>query len=179
MQTPSAEFYELAHAVDWCERWIRLKTECSTHRLAAIFDIDSTLVDKDGKRIEEVCGLFDACHNMRVTPFLVTARSEAGRSYTEAQMNELGITGFKRLYMHPVLPEGHRCDVVSAGREKNEAHNNIERHGYRICLNVGDAKHDHFHANTPVVMHQKAALSSNKIYTFVTCDGVAHLKLPG
>lgn len=173
-------------AASWCRRWLRLRAATNDderdlpdggdgrrRRLAAVFDIDATLLTRD-RRIEQVCQLFDLCHELRITPFLVTARAEKGRSYAEEQLARLGIRGFKRLFMHP---DEVRCDIAGAGRVKQHARRKIESHGYVVCFNAGDALHDHFHPGTAEL---RAALHPSHAYVFLTPeDGVAHLKLPG
>ena len=166
---PAAAFEDVDAAVEWCERWLRMR---NGPRPAAVFDIDSTLVYED-QRIEPVCQLYEACRRLGVTPFLVTARAEAGRSFTEDQMRRLGIEGYKRLYMHP---PSLKCDTHGAGRAKAHARRRIEAHDFSIVLNAGDAHHDHFF---PTPTDLRGALDSRGIHVFLTGDGVAHLKLPG
>lgn len=170
LDMPSASCAHLVEAAAWCAQWLELQAACrdaDTH-LAAVFDIDATLV-ADDRRIEDTCRLYDLCHDLRITPFLVTARPEEGRAYTEEQMQRLGIHRYKRLFMHP---DHKRCDVSGAGAEKLRARTRIEMHGYKICFNAGDACHDHFH---PILPRMKSALSGTHV--FVT-EGAAHLKLP-
>lgn len=177
LQMPSARFDSISDAVKWCEMWIQLQVDCcGDKKLAAVFDIDATLITRNG-RIEDVCAMFQMCRELNITVFLITARSEEGRSYTDNQMEQMGISGYKRLLMHP----SHvRCDTHGAGREKLRHRERICKHGYQICLNAGDALHDHFHTHdSPPLKVIKASLMPNDVYTIITGDGVAHLKLPG
>lgn len=168
---PAAGCATLGEAAAWCDRWLELQAGLGG-RPAAVFDIDATLVARD-ERIEEVCALLERCLALRITPFLVTARSEEGRGFTEEQMQRLGVRGYKRLFMHPAHVD---CDVAGAGRIKEQARTRIEEHGYTVCFNAGDAFHDHFHPPPPGLKH---VLRPHAYSVFVTADGVAHLKLPG
>ena len=170
---PAQSYDDLADAAGWCARWLRLRARAAPPgaRLAAVFDIDATLVASDA-RIEETCELLALCAELRIAHVLVTARPEAGRAYTEQQLARLGLAGHKRLYMHP---PGVRCDASGAGREKRRARQRVAAHGYEVVLNAGDALHDHFH---PVPAEAARWLDPALPHVFLTADGVAHLKLP-
>lgn len=169
---PAAQFDEMEPAVAWCSEWLRHRAACARDedvRLAAIFDIDATLV-QNNQRIELVCQLFGLCQTLRITPFVVTARSEEGRAYTDDQLSKLGIVGYKRLFMHPAgVPPS------AAGKCKSRARDRVQAHGYTTCLNAGDALHDHFH---PCPTHVREVLRPSTLSVFMKQDGVAHLKLP-
>jgi len=176
---PCSECADLESAVQWCERWLRLRARAlqgreagggSPSRLAAVFDIDATLVSDDA-RIEETCRLLSLCADLGIVHVLITARPEEGRSFTEDQLGRLGIRGHKRLYMHPSRV---RCDSSGAGREKLSSRSRVAARGYDVVLNAGDALHDHFH---PVPSEAKRYLSPHVPYVFLTDAGVAHLKL--
>ena len=159
-------------AARWCERWLRLYAMASPHKPAAVFDIDATLIDASGRAIAETCELVHLCRALRIAVFYVTARSERGREYTEDQLRRLKIDCHKRLYMHPAHS---RCDTNGAGRQKLRAREQIEKHGYSIGLNAGDAWHDHLHP----VSHELARLVGGRsAFVFVAADGAAHLKMP-
>lgn len=172
LSMPAARFHTLDAAAAWCAEWLALRAACGregTTRLAAIFDIDATLLH-DNQRIQPVCDLLELCRRLRVTPFLVTARSEEGREYTANQLHTLGVGGYKRLFMHPA-----DAPASAAGKHKLYARERVQAHGYTVCFNAGDALHDHFY---PPPAHARRALqSSSALSVFVTEDGVAHLKL--
>lgn len=172
---PAAAFDDVSAAAAWCTEWVshrvRCHKECGENKPAAVFDIDATLVDGN-ERLEAVCRLFHACRGMGVTPFLVTARSEEGRGFTENQMHKLGIVGYKRLFMHP--PDV-QCTTSGAGKVKLRGREKIKTHGYTVLLNAGDAWHDHIH---PIPQTLVAQCEGHRPHVFVTDDGVAHLKLP-
>ena len=169
----ASSFDALRHATDWCDDWLRFCCDARPYaKLAAVFDIDATLLSR-GERIEEVCALFGSCVAMGVTPFVVTARSEAGREFTEAQLDELCLGEYKRLFMHP---QGTRCTPTEAGARKRYARDRIGQHDFTIVLNCGDAFHDHFCPQPRALMSH---WGHDRIYVFISDDGVAHLKLPG
>lgn len=172
LSMPVAQFDVPEAAAEWCARWLALRAASRPHgvRLAAVFDIDATLISTDA-RIELVCSLVDQCTELRITPFLITARSEDGREFTEQQLRSLRIGGYKRLFMHPP-----QTPVREAGRVKQNARERIASHGYTVCFNAGDALHDHYH---PVPVEVRHAISgSAAMCVFVTPDGMAHLKPP-
>lgn len=170
---PSTEFFALESACRWCASWLRFVRACSpSSKLAAVFDIDATLVLQGG-RIESVCDLFDLCGALGITVFLITARSDRGEDFTTEQMGTLGLAAYKKLFMHPA---GKRCNAPEAGERKLQWRQKIEAHGYSICFNAGDAFHDHF---SPLPRALIAAWGHERIYVFITPDGTGHLKLPG
>ena len=173
LAAPAARFDDLDAAVEWCARWVDLRAAVTPRdqRLAAIFDVDYTLV-ADDRRIEPVVNLFDTCKALHITPFLITARSERGREYTEDQLRRLRISGQKRLLMHP-----ENVRISHAGRQKLLHRERVTAHGYTVCLNAGDALHDHVHPVPESV--RSDARHDGDCAVFVTSDGVAHLKLPG
>ena len=173
LNTCARPFETLDDAAEWCAQWLDFRATVAPPgvRLAAVFDIDATLVDNSGGRIESTCALLERCRALRITPFFITARSEEGRDYTEEQLRKLGLgDSYKRLFMHPAhVPHS------GAGQVKHHARERIQAHDYTICFNAGDAPHDHMH---PVPMHVKQAFRREPLCAFVTPDGTAHLKLP-
>lgn len=170
---PAARFADLEGAAEWCASWLALRAALRRpdERLAAVFDLDATLIGRGDERIEPVCALLDRCVALRITPFFVTARSEDGREYTEDQLRRIGLGGMhKRLFMHPA-----GAPPSAAGRVKRQARERIEAHDYAVCINAGDALHDHFHPTPPLA---REALRPGASSVFVTEDGVAHLKTP-
>ena len=173
MQTPIARYESVESGVDWCSRWLsfQVRIKPPSKKLAAVFDIDDTLITRDEHLIEPTRALLEQCVAMRVTPFFITARSERGREYTEEQLQRMRINVHKRLFMHPT-----KSDASHAGRQKHSARASIGSHGYTIILNAGDAIHDHF---SPTPHAARQTLHPGAVYVFVSDDGVAHLKLPG
>lgn len=169
---PISSHDSLESAVDWIGRWLIMRSN-ENEKLSAVFDIDATLLGQQG-RIEEVCVLFDHCKTLSITPFIVTARSSLGREATHKDLERNGITGYKRLFMHPA--EKRLSHVEHAGLEKKKSRMRIESHNYVNCINIGDAWHDHF---SPIPRELTRFLGREMIYVFITSDSVVHLKLPG
>lgn len=170
---PAARFGALEDAAQWCADWLALRAavRAPEERLAAVFDLDATLIGRGDERIEPVCSLLDRCVALRITPFFVTARSEEGREYTEDQLRRLGLGGMhKRLFMHPA-----DAPPSAAGKVKRHARERIQAHSYVVCFNAGDALHDHFQPAPPLA---RETLRPGASSVFVTEDGVAHLKTP-
>ena len=165
---------EVADSATWCIEYMALRASCAPRvrgqRLAAVFDIDDTLVRHDA-RVEEVCDIYEQCKILRITPFIITARSEKGRGYTEEQMQNIGITGYKRLFMHPTH---ERRDMDNAGRIKARHRDDIASHGFVVVFNAGDAVGDHFH---PPPHCTTVLRASDRAIVFVDDKGVVHLKL--
>lgn len=170
---PMALCDTLEDAVTWTMRWADLLGRIESQRVAAVFDVDATLMHGPGKPIIPVRALYHKCQDAGLVPFVITARSSAGRTVTMEQLRAIGVDGYKRLYMHP--PDRSCANSHEAGSEKLKSRLRIESHSHRIAINVGDAWHDHFH---PIPHHLVSRLDRKSIYVFVTPDGVGHLKLP-
>lgn len=164
--------HDLVDATTWCADWIRLVTETAqpSEKLAAVFDIDRTLISARGSRVEEVCSLLQMCSNAGIACFLITARTENGRAFAEEQLASLGIRSFDGLFMHRL-----GVGMCHAGKEKERAWNQIRDRHYRIVFSAGDAWHDH--PNVAARHRMKAELDAHRIYLFLSDDGVAHMKL--
>ena len=173
---PMALCDSIEDGVAWTARWADLARRVTTDRArpAAVFDVDATLLRGPNQPIAPVCALYHKCQSeLGLVPFVITARSSAGRTLTTEQLRAVGVDGYKRLFMHP--PDRACGTAHEAGAEKLKSRARIEAHAHRIAINVGDAWHDHFH---PVPQHLTSQLDRKAVYVFVTPDGVGHLKLP-
>lgn len=166
-------------ATEWSLRWVALQRAADpTRRLAAIFDIDSTLVHGCGRReemvpIRSIQRAFHALRKCNVTPFVVTARSSDGRAETEALLRDHGLHP-RHLFMHPASSPLE--SARDAAREKRRARARIEDKGYTVVVSYGDAWSDH------------DLSSRGRLARLVPKDGVAvflddgtpcvHIKLP-
>ena len=178
---PIAEFETTAGACAWMHDWI---WHCCAgldgvddeahYDPVAVFDVDMTLLDRNGHVMSLVHALYDACRACGVTRCMVTARPERGRAETRRQMREAGIDEPAKLFMHP----DHRpcSNTHEAGAQKHKARRRIGAHAWHVRVNIGDAWHDHLH---PVPSMLSDTLRRDRVYAFVTADGVAHLKLAG
>lgn len=159
-------------ACTWAKEWLSWRAPCC-ERPAAVFDIDATLLH-DGARIESVIALYDYARAIGVKCFFVTARSSDGKAFTYEEFQRLRIEPPRHLFMHP-KSEPLR-NSTDAGRRKHEWRRRIERKGYTIVLNVGDAFSDHY--APPDKQEVRRAVGNLQCAVFVDGDdGVAHLKL--
>lgn len=170
-RTPSLE-----QAAAWCADWVKLRVASELRangRLAAIFDIDATLLQNEergyGWRIEPVCALLRLCVHLGVVVFLVTARVEEGRAFTMEQLAVLRIGGHRELVMRQ---EG----AGSASRQKAAARARIAAEGFAVCLNAGDAAHDHVHAADERVRAVLSPRAAGDAAVFLDAAGAAHLR---
>ena len=70
---------------------------------ALVFDIDDTIVTENGNktvRLDEIASIYDKYKHVFPT-YLVTARREAGRNYTQNMLHKLGLDGYKELHLCP------------------------------------------------------------------------------
>jgi predicted secreted acid phosphatase len=165
--------YQRDEVARWMKRYVHLQSKTS-ERVAAVFDIDATLVHANSL-IEPIVDLYNDCMAMNVTCFMVTARPSEAKEFTCRQLDELGIARPRHIFFHPTdLP----CkNSEQAGRQKLTSRNRIVNKGYRIIVNVGDAFHDHYVPSERSELHEK--LHNKTCFAFIdTRDGgVAHVKL--
>ena len=136
-------------------------------KLAAVFDIDETSLSnwdvmafcgfcsypvqlqlyKDGiysldhdPAIPPVLELYNFAKGKGIAVFFVTGRPESQRVMTEANLREVGYSGWSRLYMQPDVPAGQTKPSARMFKPKNRQE--IEAAGYQIVLNIGDQASD-------------------------------------
>ena len=167
-------------ATQWLERWLRLKAR-HTCNPAAVFDIDQTLFSRGSGPIGPVRDLFYACERLGIERFLVTARREIGRQYTLAELKTFGIVRFggsSHLFMTPEsvpLASSGRESRRNIGLSKKRARDKIERRGFTIVCNAGDAWTDHFALSE---LPDEFRANEETLALFVDPQsGCAHLKL--
>jgi hypothetical protein len=176
---PLASSAELEVLTAWLRRWVELKARF-TPTPAAVFDIDATLLVRGRGVIGPVKALFDACEELGVTCFVVTARQEAGRAFTLKELREHGIGGFAHLFMSPndlPVSSSGRYLRKHIGESKKRARARIAKKGYTIILSAGDAPTDHY-----AVCDHPRDLEEEDDAARVWLDpddGCAHLKLLG
>ena len=159
---------------EWGKRWLRMRAGTCPHP-AVVFDVDWTLVDGNGGRIEPVVRLYDVAGELGYARFIITARSSEGKRSTAEQLARLGIDAPRHAFFHGVNVPLATAD--DAAQEKERSRNKILKKRYTIVLNVGDAFGDH--ASGERRREIQTAVGDNSIcavYVNVD-DGVAHLKL--
>lgn len=181
-----------SYAVDWLKKWTILcmqetrggantHGERVPHRLVCCFDIDHTLLITTsgtsggeggrGRRITPICELYQWCLDQGLPIYLITARTEDAREFTQRQLQSTGIVQYEHLLMHPAHVRRREQEV---GAHKAKHRRFASANNKRVCLNIGDAWSDHF---AVVPRHFKTDLDHDESYLFVTIDGCAHLKL--
>ena len=159
-------------ACEWAENYLAWRGSCVT-RPAAVFDIDATLLH--GKDlIPSVVRLYNKAMELGIICFIVTARSNDGKTYTLNELDRHRIEHPRHLFMHP--REKPCTSSVQAGEAKERSRRRIQKKGFYILINVGDAFHDHY--TPPVNRDLQKAIGNSNCAVFVDPeDGCAHLKL--
>lgn len=102
-----------------------------------VFDIDGTLIDENGKAIDEIITAYFYVKNFGYQTAIITARPDITENiiYTLEQLRSHGITGYKFAYFLPL----HKTDQATY---KLLARKNITDKGYNIVASVGDMPWD-------------------------------------
>ena len=177
---PLALFDEPDDATRWIGGW--LKKIVVPHRaagappLAAVFDIDATLLNRAGA-IEPVVALFDLCARLGIARYIVTARREVARAYTLEELELLGVRDFGGSAHLFMLADGAslRGNEMRrrVGMSKRRARKQIAKQ-YQIALHVGDQWTDHFSVDEqPETL---AGIDGGMVF-FDPHDDSLHLKL--
>jgi predicted secreted acid phosphatase len=91
--------------------------------------------------ISPVLELYNFAKKKGIAVFFVTGRPECQRAMTEANLREVGYSGWTEpIYMQPDVPEGQPKTVARIFKPKNRRE--IEAMGYQIVLNIGDQASD-------------------------------------
>jgi hypothetical protein len=162
-----------AEACAWADSWLRWRVRTCA-RACAVFDIDATLIDSGGKPIEPVIALYKRALSLGITCFIVTARTDDGRSYALQELRGNGIPTPRHLFMHP---RHDPCiNSETAGRAKERARERIRQRSYEIVLNIGDAFHDHY--TPPLHASVRRSIGHNCGVFVDPHTSCAHVKLP-
>lgn len=102
--------------------------------LAAIFDIDGTLLTND-QPIQPVVDLYNFCKKLGYTVFIVTARDSDGIRETVVQLRSMGIDGFHSVYFRSPV-------VWDIAKFKESSRVAIATMGYRPVICIGDTDWD-------------------------------------
>lgn len=157
----------------WCKRWLRL-ARGATAKPACVFDIDDTLLHKDA-RIASICSLYEACLEMRIACFIITARDERHRAHTEEALAGIGIGGYRNLFMMRMDRGVERLTHAYVATSKLRWREAIARRGYQIVLNAGDAWTDHGMPHLTAALRDATPADAALVY--ITDDDVVHVKL--
>lgn len=151
---------EIAETVEQAKAYIDRRTKSGSSKLAIIFDVDETLLSNygylhkqtdfgyipdlwdrwvssaDAPALLPVCDLFNYAREKKVTPFIITGRSEANREATVKNLERAGCGKFKKLYMK------NRQSPATAAEYKSQIRRLISESGYQIIVNIGDQLSD-------------------------------------
>ena len=100
-----------------------------------IFDIDNTLIDKQGKCIIPISILYYYSKMIGYIPILLTSRKECLREYTKSQLNKCGIHDYYYLLMRDNKEEDIKKFKLQSRKEINDV-------GYKIIMTIGDNNWD-------------------------------------
>lgn len=115
----------------------RLEKVHPTDKSIIVFDIDDTLLDRQGKNIDPIVQAYHYSVKKGWKPVIITARIDNPEniSRTRQQLHIAGIKDYLRLYFRPV----HISDI---SRYKATARADLQNLGYKILLSVGDMPWD-------------------------------------
>jgi hypothetical protein len=154
-----------AYAIDWAVRWAKL---CLRQRrpCAAVVDIDATLLDARGVKIDEVVDGVRRLHRLGVHIAIITARSSEGEEYTKDQLLKAKIP-FDALYLHPATAP--LTSHEDAARQKAEWRAEVNL-TFTEIVNIGNAPGDH--------TVDDLYCPPKDVCIYLDKAGVAHVKLP-
>lgn len=100
---------------------------------AVIFDIDDTLIDSQGRRIEPVCNFYNSVLQRGIKTVLITARPAYDRTiqWTKSQLQQAGIVNYDCIYYREASEE----DVPMF---KKNARKNVWDRGISVVMSIGD-----------------------------------------
>lgn len=104
---------------------------------AIIFDIDDTLVDRSGNRIDPIYSVYQKALQLNLVVVLITSRQANPESieYTLNQLNRLGIVGHSDLYMmQPHVSDPYMFKTISR--------KDVWSKGYVVIASIGDMPWD-------------------------------------
>lgn len=100
-----------------------------------IFDIDNTLIDREGKCIIPISILYYYSKMIGYIPILLTARKECLRNYTISQLKNCGIHD----YYYLIMRDNSEEDIKKFKLEYRKKLNDV---GYKIIMTIGDNNWD-------------------------------------
>ena len=105
---------------------------------AIVFDIDDTLIRPDGQPIFPILNLYNYSKEMGLTLILITNRlgNEMGIKYTQEQLTNIGVFGYKSLYFRSPEKEDNPW------RYKEISRKSIFERGFQVVMSVGDQPWD-------------------------------------
>jgi predicted secreted acid phosphatase len=150
---------EIARVTTAARTWLEQRAAQPGEKVAAVFDIDETLLSNlphmrkmdfgyvpadwdawvgagDAPPITPVCELFRTARRLGVAVFILSGRHESDRPGTEKNLRAAGVGDYTGLYFKPGEPAQSTEAFKTAQRRK------IIADGYTIILNIGDQDSD-------------------------------------
>lgn len=127
-----SDMWKLMH-----QAYIGLTSLALPSNSAVVFDIDMTLIDESGERIEPVCWFYEQVASKGFVPILVTARPSLDNviEQTGYQLAYNRITNYESIYFRD--PSERNVE-----KYKTSARRNIWDRGYNIIMSLGDQPWD-------------------------------------
>lgn len=117
--------------------WMRLSSLALPSNSVVVFDIDSTLIDERGARIESVCRFYDNVLESGLIPMIITSRVSRDNVVEETEF---------QLYINNILD--YECIYFRDPKEKDiksykvNSRRNIWERGYKVIMSIGDQPWD-------------------------------------
>jgi len=149
---------EIEQVASAAHAWVQTRTPKPGEKLAAVFDIDETLLsnvpqilqcafcsssiqaqlfaNRHLPPIPPVVDVYNFAKSKGVAVILLTGRSEPGRAATVADLTAANINGYTDLLMRPA------GNTQPAAIMKANARKGVEAKGYKIILSIGDQLSD-------------------------------------
>lgn len=132
MYLSEREIWKLMH-----QAYIGLTSLSLPSNSAVIFDIDMTLIDESGNRIEPVCWFYEQVLKENFTAVLVTARPSIDSviERTNRDLQSCGIVNYDSIYFRDPAEK-------NVEKYKTSARRNIWERGFNVIMSVGDQPWD-------------------------------------
>jgi len=149
---------EIVQVASAAHGWVETRTPKPGEKLAAVFDIDETLLSNVPNILQcafcsssiqaqlfanhhlppipPVVDVYNFAKSKGVAVILLTGRSEPGRAATVADLTAANISGYAELLLRPA------GNTQPAAIMKANARKGIEAKGYKIILSIGDQLSD-------------------------------------
>ena len=117
--------------------WERLSSLTLPSSSTVVVDIDATLINESGERIEPVCWFYDQVLQTGLIPVLITARPSVPNvvEETEFQLYNANVMDYESIYFR----DPSETDIQ---KYKTNCRKNLWERDYRIIMSIGDKPWD-------------------------------------
>ena len=137
-----------------------------------VYDIDNTLIDEFGRPLEPIIRTYNYIKLKGITPVIISSRTGIPEviDYTIKQLHDIGIEGYKYLYLRPE-------DKYDVTRFKLMARKDIHDRGQYVIMSLGDQPWDYgkfggMGIQIPTCNHSFRNAVNTKMLNFVDCSEV-------